>query len=271
MAFQHPFGSLGAGHMAEAVVAAALRAGLWPASGILVSDPQPDRRTLFTRRFGVDTTADNARVVSDCACVMIAVKPQAFPGVAQELRELFTAGHLVVSIMAGVSAARVAGLLGGRPRVVRVMPNLPIMVGAGMSGLWPGPSATPEDVDLVRRLFDAGGETLVVSDESLIDAVTAVSGSGPAYFYAFVEAVAAGGAACGLTEAEALRLARAACLGAARMMIQTGEPPAELRRKVTSRGGTTQAALEHLETCGADRAIRDAVVAAFRRARELGG
>ncbi len=270
MDFRHAFGSIGAGHMAEAVIAAAIRGGVCRPRDSLVSDPLPERRTLFADRFGVAVTADNARVVSECACVMLAVKPQGFAEVAAELRDLFTPRHLAVSIMAGVSTARVSELLGGRPRVVRVMPNLPIMVGAGMSGLCAGPSATPEDMELVRRLFDTGGETLVVSDESMIDAVTAVSGSGPAYFYAFVEAIVAGGTACGLTEAEALRLARAACLGAGRMMIDTGESPAELRRKVTSRGGTTQAALDHLAGCGVDRAIREAVLAAFRRARELG-
>ncbi len=122
-----------------------------------------------------------------------------------------------------------------------------------------------------RAIFDAGGSTIVVGEEGLIDAVTAVSGSGPAYFYHFVEAMVAGGVACGLPAEDALKLAEHTCLGAARLMLETGEAPAELRRKVTSKGGTTQAALEHMARMNVGDVIRDAVRKAFERAKELGG
>jgi len=150
------------------------------------------------------------------------------------------------------------------------MPNLPIRVGAGMAGICKGAGASEQDVADVQAIFNAGGGSVVIDDESLMDAVTAISGSGPAYFYYFVEAMVEGGKACGLSEADALELAKYTCLGAGRMMIETGEPPADLRAKVTSKGGTTQAALESMARAGVDRAIRDAVLAAFHRGRELG-
>jgi pyrroline-5-carboxylate reductase len=178
--------------------------------------------------------------------------------------------HLFISIMAGVSTKRIEDTFGKRTKAVRVMPNLPIRVGAGIAGICAGQFATADDVTATRAIFDAGGSTVLLNDESLMDAVTAVSGSGPAYFYYFVEAMVAGGVACGLSEDDALKLAEYTCLGAAKMMLETGEPPADLRHKVTSKGGTTQAALEHMERIGVSGAIRDAVKAAFNRGRELG-
>jgi pyrroline-5-carboxylate reductase len=150
------------------------------------------------------------------------------------------------------------------------MPNLPVRVGAGIAGVCGGRFATADDVKRARQLLDAGGSTVLIKDEALIDAVTAVSGSGPAYFYYFVDAIVEGGVASGLDEADALKLAEFTCLGAARMMLETGEAPADLRQKVTSKGGTTQAALEHMERAGVKNAISQAVQAAFRRGRELG-
>ena len=203
--------------------------------------------------------------------VVLAVKPQQFDEVATSLAGAVTGDHLLVSIMAGVGTRRIESAFPSiNVRVVRVMPNLPICVGAGVAGLCAGQHAKTEDIEAVRALFDAGGSTVVVADEALMDVVTAVSGSGPAYFYLFVEAMVAGATACGLSKADALKLAEHTCLGAARMMLETGEPPAELRRKVTSKGGTTQAALEHMNGAGVGDAICDAVIAAFKRGQELG-
>lgn len=272
MAHQFELGFLGAGNMAEGIVAAVIGKQIHPPEQLIVADPLPARREFFQRRFGVTATGDNRRVMAECRRIVLAVKPQGFEAVAAGICDLLRENLLLISIMAGIGTQRIAAAFPGvRARIVRVMPNLAIKVGAGMAGLYAGAHATDRDLAEVRMIFDAGGVTLVLSDESLMDALTAVSGSGLAYFYAFVEAMVAGGVSCGLSESDALKLAEQACLGAARMMIETGEPPAELRRKVTSKGGTTYAALEYMERAGVPKAIHDAVRAAFARARELGG
>jgi len=285
MAFRYAFACLGAGNMAEGIVAAVVNKGVFPREAILISDPVEARRQLFAERFGVATTTDNRQLVVESQRIMLAVKPQSFAEVAASVADVVTGEQLFISIMAGKSTASIATALGSRAstdaqtatsqkgaviRVVRVMPNLPIRVGAGMAGICKGAGASEQDVADVQAIFNAGGGSVVIDDESLMDAVTAISGSGPAYFYYFVEAMVEGGKACGLSEADALELAKYTCLGAGRMMIETGEPPADLRAKVTSKGGTTQAALESMARAGVDRAIRDAVLAAFHRGRELG-
>jgi pyrroline-5-carboxylate reductase len=270
MAFSYALASLGAGNMAEGILAAVIARGLYPPASILVSDPAAERCAFFRDQFGIASAPDNRRLVADSQRILLAVKPQMFDAVAAEIAGQVTKDHLFISIMAGKSTRTVAAALGGTARVVRGMPNLPIRVGAGMAGICGGREATSSDLAEVQAIFNAGGGSVIVKDETLMDAVTAVSGSGPAYFYFVVEAMVEGGKACGLSEAEALDLARYTCLGAGRMMLETGEPPADLRAKVTSKGGTTLAALDSLRASGADRAIRDAVIAAFRRARELG-
>ena len=268
---QYEFGFVGGGNMAEGIVAAAVSKKLYQPEEIIVSDPAADRRRLFAETFGIEVTQDNRQVAAESERIVLAVKPQVFDEVMAGLADVMTCEKLVVSIMAGVGTKRIeAALPIVEARVVRVMPNLPIKVGAGMAGICAGRYARDEDIVDVQDLFDAGGGTVVVADESLMDAVTAVSGSGPAYFYYFVEAMVAGGVACGLNEEDALALAEHTCLGAARMMIETKERPAELRRKVTSKGGTTQAALEQMDEADVGEAIRDAVRAAFQRGRELG-
>lgn len=271
MARQYEYGFIGAGNMTEGIIAAALKGRLLQGSDIVVFDPVEERRRLCRERFGTAVARDNAELVSASRRVVLAVKPQDFAEVVAPIAGLVDAEQMIVSIMAGVDTQRIeAAFPHIPPRVIRVMPNLAIRVGAGMAGICPGRYATGKDLADVRALFEAGGGAVVLKDESLIDAVTAVSGSGPAYFYYFVEAMVAGGVACGLSEPDALKLAEHACLGAARTMLETGEPPAELRRKVTSKGGTTQAALEHMSAAGVDKAIHQAVRAAFNRARELG-
>ncbi len=268
---QYDLTSIGAGNMAEGIIAAVVKQRLYAPDRILVADPVAERRDLFETAFNVRTTDDNRDAVAQATRVLLAVKPQSFDEVAAAIAPAVTDDHLLISIMAGVATSRIeAAFLNAQPRVVRVMPNLPIRVGAGIAGLCAGARATPDDVAAARALFDAGGSTIVLDDEALMDAVTAVAGSGPAYFYYFVEAIVAGGTASGLTEADALKLAEHTCLGAARMMLETKLPPAELRRRVTSQGGTTQAALEHMDRAAVPDAIRDAVQAAFNRGQELG-
>lgn len=272
MADSFDLGFIGGGNMAEGIIAAVVRGGLYAPGRIIVADPVEARRGALSSRFGVAVTEANAEVLRQAGRVVLAVKPQSFAEMASAAHGVVGDGHLLVSIMAGVSTRKIEEAFSpAKARVVRVMPNLPIHVGAGIAGICAGRHASRDDVAAVRAIFDAGGGSVVLDDEGLMDAVTAVSGSGPAYFYAFVEAMIAGGVACGLSEADALKLAAYACLGAAKMMLETGEVPAELRRKVTSKGGTTQAALEHMASKGVPEAIRGGVEAAFRRGRELGG
>lgn len=271
MAAGRRLGFIGAGNMAEGILAAALAKGFCRAEEVIASDPARERLDLFRERFDVATTRDNVEVVNGGRLIVLAVKPQSFDDVAAGIAAAVTPDHLLLSIMAGVGTDRIAAAFPGRAvRVVRAMPNLPIRVGAGIAGVCAGAHATADDLAEVRALLDAGGSTVELKDEALLDAVTAVSGSGPAYFYYLVEAMTAGGVACGLSEHDALRLAEYTCLGAARMMLETGEPPAELRRRVTSQGGTTQAALEHMDREKVADAVREAVRAAFERSRELG-
>jgi pyrroline-5-carboxylate reductase len=270
MAQAYDLGFIGGGNMAEGIVAAVIGARLYMPDKLIVADPVPERRQALSSRYGVATTADNLEVVRGARRLVLAVKPQSFQAVAGEIAPHVRGEQLLISIMAGLSTGRIEGLIPGvRARLVRVMPNLAIHVKAGTAGLCAGVHATAEDVAETKAIFAAGGGAVVLDSEDLIDAVTAVSGSGPAYFYFFVEAMVAGGVACGLTAEQALQLAEQTCLGAARMMLETGEPPAELRRKVSSKGGTTLAALEHMESAGVSAAIRGAVEAAFKRAREL--
>ncbi len=216
-------------------------------------------------------TDDNGRLVQNSDIIILAVKPQQFQEVCKAVAEHVRADHLIVSIMAGVSTAAIEAVFPAvDARVIRAMPNLPAHVGAGMAGLCKGKFA--KDVDLLRaqRIFDAAGRSIVIDDESQMDAVTAVSGTGPAYFYLFVEAITAAGERAGLSRQHADILAKQACLGAARMMLESGDPPNVLREKVTSPGGTTQAALESMAANNVFDHICEGVTAAVNRSRELG-
>ncbi|MHC4800373.1 MAG: pyrroline-5-carboxylate reductase family protein, partial [Planctomycetota bacterium] len=226
MASKYKVGLIGGGNMAEPIVAAVLKEKLYAPNEIMVSEPLAERRELFTSQFGVAATQDNTQLVADSVRIVLCIKPQTFDAVAAEVVEVLTGEHLIISIMAGMGTKRIAAAFGQiKVRVVRVMPNLPIRVGAGVAGLCAGRYATKQDLSDDQAVFDAGGGTIVVKDETLMDAVTAVSGSGPAYFYYFVENIVAGAVACGLTEDDALKLAKYTCLGAGRMMLETDDPP----------------------------------------------
>ena len=271
MGSTYELGIIGAGNMAEGILAAVITEKLYAPNRVIVGDPVADRLKLFADQFGVDVAENNLEVVSESKSILLAIKPQAFTEIAAPLRSAVTDEHLLISIMAGMSTAKIAAAFPGiATRVVRVMPNLPIRVGAGMAGICGGVHATPQDVHDTQAMFDAGGSSVVVDDESLMDVVTAVSGSGPAYFYYFVEQIVAGAVANGMSEADAMKLAQHTCLGAAKMMLESDESPATLRAKVTSKGGTTQAALEHMDKSKVPDALQGAIQAAVDRGRELG-
>jgi len=261
-------GFVGAGQMATALANGFLRAGLISADRLLACDALPAAAERFAKATGAGTAATNAQAMQQADVVILAVKPQHLPGVLDELRGKLTPQQLVISIAAGVRLDTIAERLGPGPRLVRVMPNTPCLVGQGASAYALGRSATPADNALVRQLLEAVGVAVAVSESSL-DAVTGLSGSGPAFVYVMIEALADGGVRMGLPRDVALALAAQTVKGAADMVLSTGQHPALLKDQVTSPGGTTIAGLQALETGGLRAALMSAVEAATRRATEL--
>jgi pyrroline-5-carboxylate reductase len=262
-------GFLGAGKMGAALARGLLQAGLLRRERVLLSDSDPKRREDVASELGVRVLDDNAAVVRESQVVIVALKPdvvrEVLPGLADDL----TAAHLVVSIAAGVTLAELERLAGRGKRLVRVMPNTPSLVGAGAAGYALGPNATQADGKLVEQLLGAVGLCVPVP-ERLLDAVTGLSGSGPAFVAMVIEALADGGVLCGLPRATALKLAAQTVLGAARLVQETGKSPAELKDMVASPGGTTIEGIKVLEHRGLRSALIEAVEAATRKAKELG-
>mgnify|MGYP005845569677 CR=1 FL=1 len=253
--------------MAEAIVRGMLRAGR-RASDIRAADPSSARRALFAS-LGVKVV-ERVAELADSDTLLLSVKPQVMPEVLHELSPVITPGVLLVSIAAGISTGKIEQGLGGRPfRVVRTMPNTPLLVGQGAVAIAPGRHATADDLAVARALFESSAVVVEVREE-LMDAVTAVSGSGPAYVFFLVEQMTAAGIELGLDPQTAETLARQTVAGAGRVLAAESEPPAELRRRVTSPGGTTQAAIEWLERHDWPGITRSAIAAARDRGRELG-
>jgi pyrroline-5-carboxylate reductase len=262
-------GFLGAGQMATALAGGWTTAGLLDVTRSRAADPSADARGRFEKATGVSTLPGNRAVAAACDVLILAVKPQVLPAVLAELRPALETRHLVISIAAGITLHALAEGLGQSVRLVRVMPNTPCLVGASATGYSPGGTATSDDVTLVGRLFGAVGRAFRVA-EPLLDAVTGLSGSGPAYVYAFIEALADGGVRAGLPRDVAQALAAQTVLGAAKMVLETGQHPAVLKDAVASPGGTTIAGLQVLERAAFRSAAIDAVEAATKRAQELG-
>ena len=260
---------IGAGQMARAMAGGFIAAGLCRPEKIWAADPSDDARKNFGRLVpGAHTTADNGEAVQAGEILILAVKPQAIDHVLPTLRPHLGADKLIISIAAGVRIEKLQRSLGDDVRIVRVMPNTPCLVGRSASGYALGPAATQEDADLVDQLLRAVGVAFQL-DEVHLDAVTGLSGSGPAFVYRVIEALRDGGIEAGLPEEVALQLAAHTVGGAAEMVLETGESPAELTRRVCSPGGTTLAGLAALEAAGGCGALREAVVAAYRRSLEL--
>lgn len=261
-------GFIGGGNMAEAFIKGLINGG-YPAADLIVAEPGEARRTFLSSTYGVTTTGDNLEVAGSAAIIILAIKPQLAASVISGLAAACTANKLVISILAGVATATLEELLGGTPRIVRAMPNTPALVGFGAAGLCGGRYASAEDLALTQQLFTTFGMACLVSEEQL-DAVTGLSGSGPAYIFTVIEALADGGVREGLPREISLALATQTVLGAAQLVKESGEHPALLRDKVCSPGGTTIAAVQVLEEKGLRAALMAAVAAATRRSRELG-
>ena len=262
-------GFLGAGQMASALAVGWQRAGLLDPARSLAADPYPFVREKFTQTTGMKAVASNREVVDGCDVLILAVKPQVMPSVLAELRPALSTRHLVISIAAGVTLHTLSAALGSATRLIRVMPNTPCLVGASASGYAAGGIATADDAELVGKLFGAVGKAFPLP-EHLLDAVTGLSGSGPAFIYVLIEALADGGVKMGLPREVAQSLAAQTAFGAAKMVLETDLHPAALKDAVASPGGTTIAGLHALETGGFRAALIDAVEAATRRSQELG-
>jgi pyrroline-5-carboxylate reductase len=269
MAAKLTIGFLGAGKMATALARGFIRAGLVAGEGIIAGDPSQEARAAFARETGGRTSGLNAEVVGAAAVLVLAVKPDQVGGVLAEIRGLFTDKHLLLSIAAGVPLARLQAGLGPGARVVRVMPNTPALVGASATAFAVGTAALPEDGALAQELFSSVGTAICVK-EGLLDAVTGLSGSGPAYVYMFIEGLSDGGVAAGLPRDVATRLAAQTVLGAARMLLETGLHPGALKDGVASPGGTTIEGIHELEKGAFRGTLMNAVRAAAEKSRKLG-
>jgi pyrroline-5-carboxylate reductase len=262
-------GFVGAGNMAGALVKGLLRAERCAPSDVWVSDAADTQLRRLKRAYKIEGTRDNAALVRGSQTIVLAVKPQVMAQVLDEIRPEASPKKLFISIAAGVRLERLEQGLGGGARVVRVMPNTPALVGKGMSVAVAGVHATPADLKQTLKLFSACGEAVAMQGEALLDAVTALSGSGPAFVYYFAEALIDGGVRGGLSAQLATKLCFQTLVGAAAMLVESGMSAKELRDMVTSPGGTTLAGLTALDQRQFRDTVTMAVEAATRRAREL--
>ena len=262
-------GFIGAGQMATALGQGLVKAELVGGQRLLAADVDAAAAARFAQTTGGAVAETNRELVRRCDVVFLAVKPQQMAAVLAEIRPAATPERLVISIAAGISIARLDDALGGRVRLVRVMPNTPCLIGRGACGFCLGPTATSADAELVERLLSAVGIAFHV-EERLIDAVTGLSGSGPAFVYTIIEALSDGGVRMGLPRKIATLLAAQTVSGAAEMVLATGAHPGVLKDRVTSPGGTTIAGIQALEQGGLRAALMAAVGAAARRSIELG-
>lgn len=263
------YGFIGAGNMAEALMKGMIASGLCSAEDLIASEVVPERRDYMARTLGITVTTDNVEVVKETRTVILAVKPNIVAPVLEELKPMLSADHLVISIAAGVKISFIEAHLNWGVRVVRVMPNQPCLVGASASGFALGKSAKREDKDAVQTILDSVGVAFVM-DEKLLDAVTGLSGSGPAYIYMVIEALADGGVLSGLPRDVSQVLSAQTVLGAAKTVLETKGHPAQFKDMVSSPAGTTSEGLKVLEESAVRGAFIRAVEAATKRSIELG-
>jgi pyrroline-5-carboxylate reductase len=265
----HTIGFIGGGNMAEALIRGLIKGNHLPANHVLASGPRRERLDELHAKYAIETMTDNKALVERCDLVVLSVKPQILDKVLREIGDRLKSGTLVISIAAGVDTATIEEAVADGVRVVRAMPNTPALVGAGATAISAGRHASPEDLATARAMFDAVGITVEL-DESHLDAVTGLSGSGPAYIFLILEALADAGVKVGLARRNAQRLAAQTVMGSAKMLLDLDEHPGVLKDMVTSPGGTAIAGLHTLEEGGLRTTLINAVETATKRARELG-
>lgn len=261
---------IGAGNMAEALIRGLVRGNHVPAARVHASAPREERRAELHATYGIVVTADNIAAARSASIVVLATKPQILGTVLREIGAALQPDALVISVAAGIDCATIeAAITAPGVRVIRAMPNTPALVGAGATAISAGQAATPADMAVAKALFDAVGITVAL-EELHLDAVTGLSGSGPAYIFLILEALADAGVKVGLSRRNAQRLAAQTVMGSAKMLLETDEHPGKLKDMVTSPGGTAIAGLHTLEQGGLRTTLINAVETATKRARELG-
>ena len=262
-------GFIGGGKMGEALINGILRAGLSSSDKIMVSDVDKKRLQILEKEAGIKTTQDNKKITSDSYIIILAVKPNMMGSVLDELNSEITSKHLIISIAAGIPLSFIESSLNKGCRAIRVMPNTPCLVGETAAGYALGKKATRNDGKLVGQILDAVGKSFLL-EEKYLDAVTGLSGSGPAFIYVVIEALADGGVKMGLPRDVAITLAAQTAFGAAKMVLESGTHIGQLRDSVTSPGGTTIEGLHALEKGGIRNALIDAVETATKKSKSLG-
>jgi pyrroline-5-carboxylate reductase len=263
-------GIIGAGNMGEVLIRGLIQSGKIKKNDLMASDVSEDRRNHISKTYGIRTTASNVEVVGKSSIVIIAVKPQNISSLLDELSASSHEGHLFISIAAGITTDRIASKMHHQSGVIRVMPNAPASVLAGVAAIYPGPNVSHADLQRAIAIFECVGQTVVLKNEALMDVVTGLSGSGPAFIFLVIESLSDAGVQLGISRKEASLLAAQTVFGAAKMLLETGKHPSELKDVVATPGGTTFAGLKMLEKGNFRSTIMDAVEAATIRSRELG-
>ncbi len=262
-------GFIGAGNMAHAIISGLINNGT-KRNQIKISDINEALLSLRKAEFNLEVFTDNAKLAAQCGVIVLAVKPQVLSSVCKALKDKLTTNTLIISIAAGVKSGDIERWLGGNQAIIRTMPNTPALLNQGITGLFANEQASDKQKSLAENILNSVGECLWVDDERLLDAITAVSGSGPAYFFLMLESMAKAGVALGLDEAVAQKLSLQTALGASMMASSSKDSPQQLRNKVTSENGTTQAAIESFQDQDFEIIIIHAIRAAFDRANEIG-
>jgi pyrroline-5-carboxylate reductase len=260
---------IGGGNMAEALIRGLLHKEILAPKQVAVSEPRQERAQFLSNTYHVKALANNQAAAQQADIVVLSVKPQIISEVLRELSSAVTPDQLIISIAAGIPTAFIASHLGKDQRIIRAMPNTPAQIGMGAIAMCTGGNATRVDLDVAQQLFDAVGISVIVQEHHM-DAVTGLSGSGPAYIFLLIEALTDGGVKMGLPRETAQALILQTIIGAGRMVLETGEHPSKLKDMVTSPGGTTIAGLHVLEDKDVRGSLIDAVAAATARSRELG-
>ncbi len=262
-------GFIGTGNMGEALIAGLLKAKFTTPEKILVFDADGERLRFVQKKYGIKKASDNRQLSRQCDPLLLCVKPQSMKEVVEEIADSLDPSRLLISIAAGVPLYAIETYARKQLRLIRVMPNINVLVQEGAAAIAPGNLARDEDLNLAKAIFDCVGKSIIVQ-EPLMDAVTGISGSGPAYIFLIIEALTDAGVHLGMTRAQALTLVMQTVMGSVKHLSNKGEHPALLREKVTSPGGTTAAGLYKLEEGGLRKILIDAVIAATQRSKELG-
>lgn len=262
-------GFIGTGNMGEILIASLIKAKFIPPGQIMAYDVNGERLRSIQKKYGIKKARGNNHLLSQCDPILLCVKPQSMKEVIEEIADSLDSSKLLISIAAGVPLLVIEAYARKQLRMIRVMPNINVFVQEGASAIAPGALATEEDLHLVKTIFDCVGRSITIS-ESLLDAVTGLSGSGPAYIFLIIEALTDAGVLLGMTREQAMTLVIQTMMGSVKLLTHTGEHPALLREKVTSPGGTTAIGLYKLEEGRLRKTLIDAVMAATQKSKELG-